>query len=97
VDVADLLVRLVDAGAPRGTYHATSSGSCSWWEFARAVVASTGGDAGVVRPTTSAAFVRPAPRPAYSVLGHERLRAAGVEPIGPWRERWDAAAARVLA
>ncbi|HYO40942.1 MAG TPA: dTDP-4-dehydrorhamnose reductase [Nocardioidaceae bacterium] len=96
-DVADLIVRLVQADAPPGTYHATSSQECSWFDFARAVVAAAGLDESVVLPTTSDAFVRPAPRPAYSVLGHEALHRIGVEPIGAWRERWDTAAAEVLA
>jgi dTDP-4-dehydrorhamnose reductase len=96
-DVADLVVRLVEADAPAGTYHATSSGQCSWFELARAVVESAGLDPAVVTPTTSDAFVRPAPRPAYSVLGHDALERAGVTPIGDWRERWQAAAPAVLA
>ena len=96
VDVADLAVRAIDAGAPGGTYHATSQGSASWYEFASEVVASSGLDRGIVRPTTSAKFVRPAPRPAFSVLGHDSLRAAGLEPIGPWLERWQLAAPSVL-
>lgn len=97
VDVADLVARLVEAGAPAGRYHATSSGQCSWYELARAVVTSAGLDADAVSPTTSDAFVRPAPRPAYSVLGHDALLRAGVTPIGDWRERWEAAAPSVLA
>ncbi|MFC8731676.1 dTDP-4-dehydrorhamnose reductase [Luteimicrobium sp. NPDC057192] len=95
-DVADLVVRLVDAGAPGGTYHGTSSGETTWFGLARAAVAAAGLDPASVRPTTSGAFVRPAPRPAYSVLGHAALRRAGVEPIGDWRERWDAAVPSVL-
>ena len=96
-DVADLLVRLLQADAATGTYHATSTGSTSWYGFAREVVAAAGHDSEMVKPTDSAAFVRPAPRPAYSVLGHAALRAAGVEAIGPWDERWRAAAPSVLA
>jgi dTDP-4-dehydrorhamnose reductase len=96
-DLADLVLRLVAAQAPAGTYHGTSSGEVSWHGFARAVVASAGLDAGIVAPTTSEAFVRPAPRPAYSVLGHDALRAAGVEPIGDWAQRWAQAADGVLA
>lgn len=96
VDVAELAVRLVTAGAPAGTYHATSTGQTSWFGFARAVVAAAGMDPEIVRPTTSEAFTRPAPRPAYSVLAHDALAAAGVEPIGPWDERWAAAAGTVL-
>jgi dTDP-4-dehydrorhamnose reductase len=96
VDLAALILRLVDAAAPAGTYHGTSSGAVTWHGFARAVVGAAGMDPAVVRTTTSAAFVRPAPRPAYSVLGHDAVVAAGVEPIGAWDERWDAAAAAVL-
>ncbi len=95
-DVADLVLRLVEADAPAGTYHATSSGRCSWYDLARAVVAAAGLDPAVVTPTTSDAFVRPAPRPAYSVLGHAALECIGVAPIGDWRERWDVAAPAVL-
>jgi dTDP-4-dehydrorhamnose reductase len=97
VDVADLVLRLVDADAPSGTYHATSSGQVSWHGFAQSVVASAGLDPEMVRPTTSDRFQRPAPRPAYSVLGHEALGKAGVDPIGDWQERWQAAAPAVLA
>lgn len=96
-DVADLISRLVEAQAPPGTYHATSSGQCSWFDFARAVVAAAGLDPECVTATTSEAFPRPAPRPAYSVLGHDALVRLGLDPIGHWRERWTAAAPEVLA
>lgn len=97
VDVAELVVRLVATGAPGGTYHATSSGQTTWYEFAQAIVSAVGLDPGIVAPTTSQAYVRPAPRPAYSVLGHGRLAEVGVAPIRDWRERWAVAASQVLA
>jgi dTDP-4-dehydrorhamnose reductase len=96
VDVSALIVRLVRAGAPGGIYHATASGSTSWFAFAQEVVAAAGADAEVL-PTTSAEFVRPAARPASSVLAHARLEQQGVAPIGPWLDRWRAAAHEVLA
>ncbi|MFE5294160.1 dTDP-4-dehydrorhamnose reductase [Isoptericola sp. NPDC056618] len=95
-DLADLIVRLVEGGAPAGTYHGTASGRTSWFGFTRRILASAGLTT-PLEPTTSDAFVRPAPRPAFSVLGHGALAAAGVAPIGDWAERWDAAAAEVLA
>jgi len=95
-DVADLVVRLVDSVAPAGTYHATAGGRASWYDFARAVVGAAGMDPGIVHPTDSAAFSRPAPRPAFSVLGHDGLDAAGVAPIDDWSQRWDLAAGAVL-
>lgn len=95
VDLADRLVRLGQAalagGAPGGIYHGTSGGETTWFGLAREVFRLLGADPGRVRPTTSDAFVRPAPRPAYSVLGHEGWRRAGIEPIRPWREALEAA------
>ncbi|MEU4037228.1 dTDP-4-dehydrorhamnose reductase [Streptomyces collinus] len=95
VDLADRLVRLGQAaltgGAPGGIYHGTSGGETTWFGLAREVFRLLGADPGRVRPTTSDAFVRPAPRPAYSVLGHDRWRGAGIEPIRPWREALEAA------
>jgi len=94
-DVAGFLVRLLQADAPSGTYHATSSGQCSWFDFAREIVASAGlGD--IVTPTDSSAYAAKAPRPAWSVLGHEASEALGIEGLGDWRERWAAAADEVL-
>lgn len=95
-DVADFMIRLLHADAPAGTYHATSSGQCSWFDFARAVVTSAGlGD--IVAATDSSTFAAKAPRPAWSVLGHEANEALGIASIGPWDERWAAAADEVLA
>lgn len=95
-DVVDLVLRLVAAGAPAGTYHATSTGQTSWFGFARRVVAAAGLDPEIVSPTDTGSFPRPAPRPAYSVLGHGALAAVGVAPIGDWAERWREASAVVV-
>ena len=97
VDVAAQIVRLVDAGAPAGTYHATSAGETTWWGLARAVFAGVGADPERVHPTTSDRFVRPAPRPAYSVLGHSAWAAAGLPPLRPWDEALTAALAAGVA
>ncbi len=84
-DLARRIVAVADAKVPTGTYHATASGSCSWYDLARAVFELVGADPGRVKRTTSEAFVRPAPRPAWSVLGHQAWAAAGLEPLGDWR------------
>ncbi|MGA1813633.1 dTDP-4-dehydrorhamnose reductase [Frondihabitans sp. 4ASC-45] len=85
-DLAAQLVALVDADAPAGIYHGTNSGRASWFDFARAVFSEAGLDPERVLPTDSAAFVRPAPRPAFSVLGHDAWAAAGLAPMRPWQE-----------
>lgn len=91
VDVAASVVRLLDAGVPRGVFHATNAGRATWFEFARAVFAVKGLDPERVLPTDSASFVRPAPRPAYSVLGHGAWAEVGLPAPRDWREALDAA------
>lgn len=85
-DVARCVVALLDVPAGGGVVHATSSGQTTWFGLARAVFEELGLDPARVHPTTTAAFPRPAPRPAYSVLGHDRSVALGIPPAGPWRE-----------
>ncbi|WP_460513189.1 dTDP-4-dehydrorhamnose reductase [Frigoribacterium salinisoli] len=85
-DLARQIVALVDSDAPAGTYHGTAAGRGSWFDFARAVFEVAGLDPERVLPTDSSAFVRPAPRPAFSVLGHDGWSAAGLAPMRPWRE-----------
>jgi len=88
-DLAGLLVELgrgaLAGTAPAGVYHGTSSGETTWHGFTQEIFRLLGADPDRVRPTTSDAFVRPAPRPAYSVLGHGRFAEAGIEPLRDWR------------
>jgi dTDP-4-dehydrorhamnose reductase len=54
-----------------GIVHVAGGGECSWYDFAREIVAQTGLGCEVMAGKT-ADLDRPAPRPAYSVLGTER-------------------------
>jgi dTDP-4-dehydrorhamnose reductase len=85
-DAARRIVEVVDAGAPAGIYHATNAGQASWFDFARAVFGDAGLDPNRILPTTSARFTRPAPRPAWSVLGHAAWSRIGLAPMRPWRD-----------
>jgi dTDP-4-dehydrorhamnose reductase len=71
--------------ASPGVYHGTADGQTSWYGLARAVFAEAGLDPARVRPTTSDRFPRPARRPTYSVLGHDRWAGTGVSPMPHWR------------
>jgi dTDP-4-dehydrorhamnose reductase len=90
-DLADRLVALADSDAPAGVYHGTASGQTTWHGLAQAVFALSGLDPSRVRRTTSAAYVTPAARPSYSVLGHDRWAAAGMAPMRDWHTMLTAA------
>ena len=86
IDVAQAILRLVDASAPFGVWHATSQGETSKYGFTQEIFRGLGLDPARVRPTTSDAFPLPAPRPAYSVLGHDAWRMARIAPLPHWQE-----------
>jgi dTDP-4-dehydrorhamnose reductase len=76
VDLARAIVQLCRSGA-NGIVHATNRGECSWFDFAQETIHRAGLST-LVRPTTSAQFVRPAERPQYSVLSPKSLEKYGV-------------------
>lgn len=83
-DFARGLVELM-AKEARGTFHLASSGSCTWNEFARAVLEEEGLDPARITETTAAALGRAAPRPAYSVFDTGKFEGmTGTRPR-PWR------------
>lgn len=87
---ADVAATIADLG-PRvgrdmtGVLHATNSGEATWYDLAREVFRLLGADPDRVRPVTSEAFTRPAPRPAYSVLAHGRRQRLGLARARDWR------------
>jgi dTDP-4-dehydrorhamnose reductase len=85
-ELARQIVRLVDAAAPYGIYHRTASGQTTWHGLARAVFEELGAEPDRVHPTTTDQFPRPAPRPVYSVLGHDASRRAGLPDLPNWRD-----------
>ncbi len=90
-DLAAQIVALIDSPITNGVFHGTASGETTWFGFARAVFENAGLDPERVQPTDSSSFVRPAPRPAYSVLGHDSWAAAGLPTPRDWRTALDAA------
>jgi dTDP-4-dehydrorhamnose reductase len=78
--LAPALVTLAEQG-PRGVVHVAGSGACSWHDFAIEIFRQAGVDCRVDAATT-ADMARPAPRPAFSVLGTER---ADAPTLPDWR------------
>jgi dTDP-4-dehydrorhamnose reductase len=82
--LAEALVALA-GGGERGVLHVAGTGSCSWFDFARAIFERAGVDADV-RPCATDEFPRPARRPANSVLASER----GAPALPAWQDGLDA-------
>jgi len=80
--LAGALVALAERPSQTGVHHLAGAGSCSWNELAVEVFRQARIDCRV-RPATTADFPRPARRPAYSVLGSERVDAL---VLAPWRQ-----------
>jgi dTDP-4-dehydrorhamnose reductase len=85
VDLANFIGELVSTEL-YGIYHASNSGFCSWFEFAKAIFEEAGLGNIIVNPVTTAEFPRPAPRPEYSVLDHMSIRLNGLTDLPDWRE-----------
>jgi dTDP-4-dehydrorhamnose reductase len=84
-DLAPVLWRILERRPPFGVYHASSSGSCSWHDFAAEIFRQAAVTVELAR-MRSADLDRPAPRPARSVLDNARLRAALGAGLGPWQQ-----------
>lgn len=92
--LADATQRLIQARAA-GVYHVTDGGQCTWFDFATHIAGAVN-PACRVEPCSSNAFVRPAPRPAYSVLDISTAQAL-VGPMPPWEANVDAVLAGIDA
>jgi dTDP-4-dehydrorhamnose reductase len=83
--LADAMVRLLEADA-HGVLHVSDGGEAtSWYGFAKEILESVGAGAKVHR-TRSASFVRPAPRPGYSVLDLEPAERQLSYSLPKWTE-----------
>ncbi len=83
-DLAGALLRLAERGH-YGTYHCTSSGDCTWYELAEHVLRRAGLETPLER-THSAAYARPARRPAYSVLNNQFFERVTASRMPPWSD-----------
>ena len=96
-DLARQIRLLVEADPPAGVFHGTNSGTTTWFGLTREIFRLSGADPDRVLPTTTDAVPRPAPRPAYSVLGHDRWDTIGVPPMRPWQDALAEAMPRIMA
>jgi dTDP-4-dehydrorhamnose reductase len=84
VDVAGAIARLVETDR-FGLYHATNSGSTTWYEFAREIFRLARVEI-TARPISSTEYPQKAARPGYSVLNCSKLAAVIGGPLPPWQD-----------
>lgn len=84
VDLARQIAALLPTGN-FGLFHITNEGSCTWYEFARAIFEISGVSADL-SPTTSVFYKSPAIRPKYSVLENARLKDLRLNQMRHWRD-----------
>ncbi len=90
VDLACFLEELVQT-EKYGVYHASNSGSCTWYEFTQAIFHDAIEFLGTkiratLEPCSTAQFPRPAARPRNSVMEHVSIRTNGFNDLRDWRE-----------
>lgn len=83
-EVAEQITELVQTDA-YGLYHATAEESCSWYEFAREIFQLSGCDVKLA-VASSDEFPAKVPRPKYSVLENQSLKAVGLNRFRHWRD-----------
>ncbi len=96
-DLARQIILLGESDAQPGIYHGTNSGQTSWYGLTRRIFELIGADPGRVLPTTTDQFPRPAPRPPYSVLGHERWADSSLPEMRPWDQALEQALPLIVA
>ena len=87
----DLAYEILAIGATDnyGVYHCTNNGTCSWFDFASAVVDAAGIPCEKESLTSAEykeRFPQSADRPAYSSLDNKHLRDTIGDEMRPWRE-----------
>jgi len=70
----------------RGIVHASSAGSCTWYEFAKVIFELLGKENLVLRPVPSSAYPSEAQRPTYSILENAHLASADLDLMPHWRD-----------
>lgn len=85
VELARRMIEIASSRPPAGVLHASAAGETSWYGLARAAYELAGLDPARVQPVASTRFPRPAPRPARSVLGHDRWSITGLHALQDWQ------------
>ena len=84
-DLAAATIQGLEAGAT-GLLHLANAGTATWFELASAALREADLLSDVLSPCTTSEYPTSARRPAYSVLGSERIEGFGLTPLPPWQK-----------
>lgn len=85
-DLARLIIHVIEHGIVPGVYHFTNEGTCSWYDFAKAIFRQDGDDDIRVRPLHTEEYPTPARRPHYSVLDKTKIKQTFNYDIRWWED-----------
>ena len=83
-DLAEAILQAIRAEA-EGVIHLTASGSCSWYEFTRAIMAEAGVEV-PIEPTATVVGADGIDRPLNGVLARPLADALGLSALRPWED-----------
>lgn len=88
LDLSNQLVSLIKT-KNFGTYHVTSEGECSWYEFTQEIFKLLGLKPNLL-PVKSTEFITAAKRPNYSTLDNHNLKLLNLNLMHHWKESLEA-------
>jgi len=91
------IIQLIETQPKPGIYHYSNTGSCSWFELAKAIFRKAGADSNLVEPILSTSLDLKAKRPRYSLLNKEKWNSAGISEIPDWQLSLETLLPEILA
>ena len=85
VDLAEVILQMIESPKNYGIYNFSNEGSCSWFDFAKEIFR-VNNIAITLNPIPSEDYPTPAKRPQYSVLDKSKIKAIFDINIKSWQE-----------
>lgn len=85
-DLAKAILTVIEKGIKPGVYHFTNEGTCSWYDFTKAIHRMEGIEDCEVSPIHTEDYPVPAKRPHYSVLDKTKIKQTYELDIRWWED-----------
>jgi dTDP-4-dehydrorhamnose reductase len=85
IDLATRIIEIASSRINSGIFHATNSGSATWFDFAAEIMTINGDDLSRLKPIFTSELKQKARRPKFSVLDHSNWAKCGFKPMRDWK------------